>query len=334
MYQLAKEKIDRGIKEKRFTEALGEVVVYVDKSEPNGRWHGVYVSDMRGREQPVLIMARSGRMEADIVRMAVTIILENGTLHSTSGLDSQTVLFRRYRLQIPLKPPTRIDGDDVTKLSRGSMSQAQLIEAAVRKGGTSHRGGIVYLTEYHHRLALPVGCLILSLLGVPLGLQAGPGRRATGFPLGLACFVLYYILSSITRVMVEDQGLPLLLGMWLPNLLFAGLCVVVFRRVGKEFPLIPEGISNAATLAAQRLSAPLRHLYTRLIGQGKKIGQGKGTSETMLVHAEPDSGLFHLPGCRMYRTRRASLEFRDIAVAQHSGFRPCPRCVAAVQKYT
>ena len=73
MYQLAKEKIDKGIKEKKFTEALGEVVVYVDKTDDNDLWKGVYVSDMRGRQQPIIIMAKRGHMQADISKMAVTI---------------------------------------------------------------------------------------------------------------------------------------------------------------------------------------------------------------------------------------------------------------------
>ena len=62
---------------------MGEVVVYVDKTDQDDRWTGVYVSDMRGRQQPNIIMAKRGRMKADISRMAVTIVLEDGTLHST-----------------------------------------------------------------------------------------------------------------------------------------------------------------------------------------------------------------------------------------------------------
>ncbi|RWX42839.1 lipopolysaccharide export system permease protein, partial [Candidatus Electrothrix marina] len=170
MFQLAKEKIDSGIKEKKFTEALGDLVVYVDDIDEKEHWNGVYVSDMRGREQPIIIMAKKGRMKANINTMSVTIVLDNGTLHNTDGLDSQIVRFKRYQLHIPLKPPTRIDGDDVTKLSRGSMSQEQLL-AAARKYGVDTKAGLIYLTEYHHRLSLPVGCLILSLLGLPLGLQ-------------------------------------------------------------------------------------------------------------------------------------------------------------------
>ena len=58
MFQLAKERIDKGLKEKEFTETLGDLVVYVDKIDDEQNWHGVYVSDMRGRTQPLITMAK------------------------------------------------------------------------------------------------------------------------------------------------------------------------------------------------------------------------------------------------------------------------------------
>ncbi|MCI5122624.1 MAG: YjgP/YjgQ family permease, partial [Candidatus Electrothrix sp. AUS4] len=253
MFQLAKEKIDSGIKEKKFTEALGDLVVYVDDIDEQEDWNGVYVSDMRDREQPIIIMAKKGRMKANINTMSVNIVLDNGTLHNTSDMDSQIVRFNRYQLNIPLKPPTRIDGDDVTTLSRGSMSQAQLVEAA-QEYGVDSQVGVNFLTEYHHRLALPVGCLILSLLGLPLGLQAGPGRKAVGIPLGLGFFVLYYIVFTMFRVMAEDMALPLLAGMWLPNVIFAVMTGVIFWRVEQEKPIFSERLT-------QRLESVLDILF-------------------------------------------------------------------------
>ncbi|MCW5200162.1 LptF/LptG family permease, partial [Desulfobulbus sp. F1] len=244
MYQLAKEKIDKGIKEKKFTEALGEVVVYVDETDQDGAWRGVYVSDMRGRQQPIIIMAKDGRMQADISRMAVTIVLHDGTLHSTSGFDGQTVRFSRYSLSIPLKPPTKIDGDDITQLSKSSMSQEQLLAEANRPDAHP-QDVLTFMSEYHHRLAMPVGCLILSLLGLPLGLQAGLGRKAIGIPLGLAFFVLYYMMSTIGQVMAEDRAVPVFIGLWLPNALFAVLVLFIFHRVEQERPVVPEPLTTA-----------------------------------------------------------------------------------------
>ena len=49
----------------------------------NENWKGVYISDMRNREQPIIIMARKGDLSADLEKMMVTIVLGDGTIHNT-----------------------------------------------------------------------------------------------------------------------------------------------------------------------------------------------------------------------------------------------------------
>ena len=57
-FQVAKEKIDKGIKEQQFTEALGDLVVYVESiDKENSEWKNIWVSDMRGTGR--LFMVRS-----------------------------------------------------------------------------------------------------------------------------------------------------------------------------------------------------------------------------------------------------------------------------------
>lgn len=332
MFQLAKEKIDKGLKERAFTEALGELVVYVDDIGEDGRWHGVYVSDMRGREQPIITMAKSGYMEAEIDNMMVTIVLNDGTLHNAEGADNQVIRFERYKLQIPLRPPTRIDGDDVTRLSKGSMSQQQLLQTAAELG-PDHPQTIIYLTEYHHRLVLPVGCFILSLLGLPLGLQAGPGRRAAGIPLGLFFFVLYYVAFTIGRVLCEDHILPLVFGMWMPNLLFLAITVFIFWRVDQEKPILSERIQGLVADVFDRLVRPVLviiiRLGKRLLSRRKLARQPhaeRGSDVAHLIHANAVSRIFHLPQCEHYNCEDCRIEFKEPKVAREAGFKPCPFC--------
>ncbi len=332
MFQLAKEKIDKGLEERVFTEALGDLVVYVDHIDRKKQWHGVYVSDMRNRKQPIITMARAGHMEAEVEKMRVTIVLNEGTLHSTDGPDNQIVRFHRYQLQIPLKPPTRIGGDDLTVLSKGAMSQHQLLQMAAKLGPDTKRG-IVYLTEYHHRLVLPVGCLILSLLGVPLGLQAGPGRRAIGLPLGLGFFVLYYILFTTGRVLVEDLVVPLVIGMWAPNIIFLAIALFIFWRTDQELPLLPERMQHLFILFYEQTLQPVltrgRKLVHRLLSR-RTARQEAVTSPAeatgLIIHANPITRVYHYPGCTRYNCRDCTLRFKDSRVARKAGFRPCRLC--------
>ncbi len=330
MFQLAKEKIDSGLKEKTFTEALGDLVVYVDSIDEKKNWHGVYVSDMRGKKQPIITMAKTGHMVAESEKMLVTIVLNDGTLHNTDGTDNQIIEFKRYQLQIPLQPPTKVGGDDVTTLSRGSMSQQQLLNAAEKHGPTTKRG-LSYLTEYHHRLVLPVGCIILSLLGLPLGLQAGPGKKAAGIPLGLVFFILYYISFTTFRVFCEDSLLPVVIGMWMPNILFAGLTFYVFYRVDQEKPIFSQRFQDFLADCYEFIALPFKeHVIDRIseVMTKQKVPQHyeRISDMSMLIHANSHSKIFHLPGCDFYDCLNCNIEFKDAQIALKAGFEPCRFC--------
>ncbi|WP_051305261.1 LptF/LptG family permease [Desulfogranum mediterraneum] len=338
MFQLAKEKIDKGLKEKKFTEALGDLVVYVNDIDEQDNWEGVYVSDMRNRQQPIITVAKSGRMHAAVEKMVVTIVLNDGTLHSAEGADNQVVRFQRYQLEIPLRPPTRIDGDDVTQIGKGAMSQQQLLETAALYGPDSKKGR-VYLSEYHHRLVLPVGCFILSLLGLPLGLQAGPGRRAAGIPLGLGFFVFYYVAFTTGRVLSEDMVLPLVFGMWLPNLLFALLTVYVFYRVDREKPLLSERVQRLIGKGYHGVFQPLltralkglRSLLMQL-PLGRRRERDPEPQAARHLHANPATLLYHLPQCEEYDCSLCTIEFISPEIADQAGFSPCPFCAQLLEK--
>ncbi|MBW1749374.1 MAG: LPS export ABC transporter permease LptF [Deltaproteobacteria bacterium] len=338
MFQLAKEKIDKGIKEKKFTEALGDLVVYVDQIDEKNQWTGVFVSDMRDRLQPIITMAKNGYMEADVQNMGVTIVLNNGTLHNTDGKDNQVIRFSRYQLQIPLKPPTRIGGDDVTQISKGAMSQQQLLYSA-RQYGPDTKKGIIFLTEYHHRLVLPVGCFLLSLLGLPLGLQAEPGRKAAGIPLGLGFFVLYYVAFTMCRTLVEDMTLPLVFGMWLPNIIFAAITILIFWRVEQERPIFSEKLIDFITDLKEKYLTPrlkqLGKLFNSLLsrrGHAVPLEKQDIQEQTMLIHANPQSSIFHLPDCGEYNCEECTIEFNSVQVAQEAGFVPCRFCTTLIEK--
>ncbi|WP_456387501.1 LPS export ABC transporter permease LptF [Desulfolithobacter sp.] len=327
MFQLAREKIDRGIEAGTFTEALGNLVIYVDRVDRDRQWHGVYVSDMRGRKQPMITMARGGHMEADVERMLVTVVLEDGTLHHADGPDSQVIRFQRYLLQIPVKTP---GGFKSVKQGKGSMTLPQLRDAS-KQAGPETRQGIRYLMELHKRLTLPVGCFILSLLGVPLGLQAAPGKRAIGIPLGLFFFIFYYILFTTGSNLVENRKLPLVFGMWMANGVLALITIYLFFRTEQEKSLVPEPVQNLFFTLWRRFMDPAKRklvqLFARHIRGRRPTPRGRAAQDThLLIHADPQRRIFHLPRCAFYHDRRCTIHFKDIQVAQRAGFAPCPFC--------
>ena len=234
LFHLAKEKIDKGLREKQFSQSLGPLVVYADRVDPESRrWQGVYVSDLRNPRTPVTVLARSGSLTGRLDKMEVVLELNDGSLHRAPDRRTQTVRFDRYTVTVPLQAPATVLGESATGIDRTGLDLKGLLATAKRIGADTQDGrGLI--VEYHKRLALAVGCFILTLLALPLALFTRHGRRPMGLPLGLGCFILYYVALTGASGFCEAGTLPVGPLIWLPNLFFAGLAAFLIHRVGWE----------------------------------------------------------------------------------------------------
>ena len=335
-YQLLKEKINEGIKEHVFTEALGDVVVYIDKiDKTTGEWQDVWVSDMRGVENPVITMASTGSMTSNMSNMMVSIILRNGSLHRPSNESAQIIQFEQYQINIPLQPPS----GKATNIKRTALTMRELLEEAreISENTVEKRKVLI---EFHKRLVLPAGCLIISLIGLPLGLQARPGKKAIGIQAGLAIFVLYYIFFTFGKTMAEEGLLPIVPAMWLPNGLFFCLTIFWIFRISNEQALIPEPVTMLLKALGQKMSAPLALVFNRLmkmkIFARRTTADGnefKNQAARTVIKGNPKSKVFHVPACEYYNCKNCTLDFHDVEVALESGFEPCQFCADLIDDY-
>lgn len=337
-YQLLKEKISSGIKEHMFTEALGDVVVYVDKIDKiTGEWTDVWVSDMRGVDNPIVTMASTGQMDSSIENMTVSIALRNGSLHKPGIDNAQIVQFNQYQINIPLQLPDA----KAARLKKTALTMAELrMEAQQANKNAQERRTI--LIEFHKRLVLPVGCLIISLIGLPLGLQARPGKKAIGIQAGLAIFVFYYVFFTFGKALAEQGVLPVWLAMWSPNVFFFGLALFWIIRIANEQPLFPVALTAFLGKISSMVTSPLQVIYQRTLrrfrdkirdnsGDNSKENAGAEEMAALSAHRNTLRGdakkrVFHLPGCEHYHCRHCTLEFKDVHVAREAGFAPCKIC--------
>jgi lipopolysaccharide export system permease protein len=174
-------------------------------------------------------MSRSGIISSNPESGILSIELDKGTLHRTSGDSVQSIAFNRYNLTLPLQTPKT---NPLGKVGRSTMSMDELRSEAGRHENKAL--GVTFLNEYHKRLALPISCFILTLLGFPLGFLSTPRHRTIGISLGLIIFILYYILLTAAKTVSEALVMPAGVAMWLPNLLFLILTVLFIRKVASE----------------------------------------------------------------------------------------------------
>jgi LPS export ABC transporter permease LptG len=80
-----------------------------------------------------------------------------------------------------------------------------------------------FLIELHNRFAFPAACLVLMLVGVPLGVASRRGGKSSGFVFTVLLVCLYYFLSLTGTALGRQSKLPVFLAVWSANLLFAGV---------------------------------------------------------------------------------------------------------------
>ncbi len=90
------------------------------------------------------------------------------------------------------------------------------------------------LTELNKRFSLSLVCIAFVLVGIPLGITAQRRETAVGFLLSLGVAVGYYsFVIFADRMSEKPDAMPHLL-MWLPNVIFIGLGLVLFWRLSRR----------------------------------------------------------------------------------------------------
>ncbi|HEY2013476.1 MAG TPA: LptF/LptG family permease [Bryobacteraceae bacterium] len=82
--------------------------------------------------------------------------------------------------------------------------------------------------ELHRRFALPLACMMLALVGIPLGISTRKGGKSAGYVIALFLGFFCYHLSSVALVSVARQRtLPVPIAIWLPDVVF-GIAGLIF----------------------------------------------------------------------------------------------------------
>jgi LPS export ABC transporter permease LptG len=89
----------------------------------------------------------------------------------------------------------------------------------------------LFLIELHNRFAFPAACLVLMLVGVPLGVASRRGGKGSGFVYTILLVSLYYFLSFTATALAKQDKLPAFLAVWSANLLFAGVGIFLLWQM-------------------------------------------------------------------------------------------------------
>ena len=105
--------------------------------------------------------------------------------------------------------------------------------------------------ELHQRLALPLACLLLALLGIPLGLSSRKAGKSAAVVTTVLLAFLYYM-GLISLIGLAKQGtVPVELAVWTPNAVLALLAMVLLARLERPGDRDVLGAVRGALLRAR-----------------------------------------------------------------------------------
>lgn len=210
-----------------FYEDFKDYVLYVqDVRAGSGaaNWRGIFLADVTNPRAPKITTADRATV-VNGPHQTITMRLRDGAESQTvPDQPNQYTISTFGQTDLPLQTGTQED----VRLGRSdtpilAMSNHEILAR------TRGRNARIYQIEFQKRLAYPAACLVLMLVGVPLGLASRRGGKGAGFVLTIALVFIYYFLSSTGTALARQNKIPAFLGVWQANLIFA-LCGIVLLR--------------------------------------------------------------------------------------------------------
>jgi LPS export ABC transporter permease LptG/LPS export ABC transporter permease LptF len=201
-----------------FYEDFKNIVLYIQDATPGqgaAAWKGVFLADISNPAAPKITLARSGIVVAEGPEK-LRLHLEQGATHEVDPRHSDQYGISTFsQTDIPIQvPAAQVRSEEVTPAAQMSMAA---LASRMRAGGPQSR---TFAIEFHRRLALPTACIVLALVGIPLGLSAKKGGKSTGFVLTIGLVFLYYFCALGGMSLARQGKIPVPVGMWFGNIVF------------------------------------------------------------------------------------------------------------------
>ncbi|MFP5212303.1 MAG: LPS export ABC transporter permease LptF [Acidobacteriota bacterium] len=211
---LGKASLPALLKEGTFIDDIPKLVFFfqsVNASDLSIR--GIFVQDQRQENVRVAIIAERARIVQQREANHLTMKLQDGFITRVGDdmKEAQCVSFKAYDLFISFDDLF----DQPVKRVKQEMTLKELLVNMRTEQYEKFRRN--FSMEFHQRLAFPLSCILLGLLGPPLGSLFRQGGRMAGITLGVAVFLAYYLAISAGKGLGKNGLLPPALAMWTPN---------------------------------------------------------------------------------------------------------------------
>ena len=228
-----------------FYEGFPQLVLYVqDVKVAQGAaiWKGVFIADVSTPSAPRVTMAQQGILVSEGPDR-LHLHLSSGATHETDSKSPDHYQITTFdETDIPIQIPQAETNKEQEPAPISELPTSDLPAAALKTDRITRRW---YFIEYHRRFALPTACVVLALVGIPLGLSSKKGGKSTGFVLTILLVFLYYSASLIGVSLARQGRVSPGVGVWLADVLFfLGGAFLLWRAERKPFEVSSLAIRN------------------------------------------------------------------------------------------
>lgn len=238
--QLYAEQLTSEIQPRVFDESFPKKVLYVGnvKSGSPTVWENVFIADLTPPEErpqtggkpmegPQVTIAERAIPLPDVKRNRIQLSMRNVSGHEIAK-DGQG-----FHQTFP-------SGDQVLEATQQNEVKARAFREMptgelyrfVQGSDVKSDDGATSRVELYSRFAMPLACLMLGLVGVPLGVQSRKGGKSAGYITAILLAFLCYWLSFITLTgMARKHTISPELGTWLPNIVFGIVGIILIARL-------------------------------------------------------------------------------------------------------
>lgn len=226
--RLGSSKAAATIREGTFSEGFFDLVVYAQEVDAKtNELKNVFIYDERDNQNPVTIIAKSGRILGNESpnKVGATLQLANGHINRTNRDTYTKINFEAYDINL-----TKQLSDGHTEKSLLSHTLDELREL-MAKPDLEPEKRLAIQSEYHKRWAISLACILFSVLGVGLGTVTHRRTvRSGSLVMSLGVIIVYWTFYVVGDNLARSGTLPAWAAIWAANFFFTILSVYLLRR--------------------------------------------------------------------------------------------------------
>jgi LPS export ABC transporter permease LptG/LPS export ABC transporter permease LptF len=231
-----------------FEESFPNRILYVGDviAGPVVQWRQIFMADLRppterqssakeSGDAPPITIAERAIAVSDPARNRIQLTMENGYSHEIGKdpSDDYNIAFPKGDQVLEAQKPEEVR-------PRRAFTEYDTLPLRRLAPTLPPQESIDARIELYQRFSLPLACVLLALVGLPLGVSSRKGGRSSAFVLTVLLAFAYYV-SFLTLTGFARQGrLPAAAAVWIPSLIFGvlGAFLVVRLERTASFDLI------------------------------------------------------------------------------------------------